>query len=103
MRTISIRLNDDDYEALDKMLDSMGQTKQSFYESYTKTALREQRIPFIIRATYTPTPNQMRSSKMEAFEKLEAIRKTADQYTSQEFDPEKELEAALDEKYGHID
>ncbi len=28
----------------------MGQPKQTFYESFTKTALRERRIPFIISA-----------------------------------------------------
>ncbi len=48
MKTISVRLEDADYEALTKMLQNMGQTKQTFYESYTKTALRERRIPFII-------------------------------------------------------
>ena len=29
MKTISIRLDDDDYAALDDMLDDMGQTKQT--------------------------------------------------------------------------
>lgn len=33
MRTISIRLEDAIYEELSEMLDSMGQTKQTFYES----------------------------------------------------------------------
>ena len=35
---------------LDEMLSAMGQTKQTFYETYTKTALRLRRIPFIIAA-----------------------------------------------------
>ena len=54
MRTISIRLEDTDYEALNDMLSDMGQTKQTFYETYTKTALRERRIPFIISAPADP-------------------------------------------------
>lgn len=44
MRTISIRLEDEIYEELSEMLDSMDQTKQTFYESFTRTALRERRI-----------------------------------------------------------
>lgn len=54
MRTISIRLNDDDYDMLNDMLESMGQTKQTFYETYTKTALRLRRIPFTIEAPVDP-------------------------------------------------
>ncbi|MCR5136150.1 MAG: antitoxin [Oscillospiraceae bacterium] len=54
MKTISIRLEDTDYEALNDLLSDMGQTKQTFYESYTKTALRERRIPFIISAPLDP-------------------------------------------------
>ena len=50
MKTISIRLEDSIYEELGEMLDAMGQTKQTFYESFTRTALRERRIPFIISA-----------------------------------------------------
>ena len=56
MRTVSIRLDDADYAKLDEMLASMGQTKQTFYESYTKTALRLRRIPFIIEAPLEPDP-----------------------------------------------
>lgn len=54
MRTISIRLNDNDYDMLSEMLESMGQTKQTFYETYTKTALRLRRIPFVIEAPQDP-------------------------------------------------
>ena len=54
MKTISVRLEDTDYEALSEMLANMGQTKQTFYESYTKTALRERRIPFIISDPVDP-------------------------------------------------
>lgn len=54
MRTISIRLSDTDYEKLDEMLESMGQTKQTFYETYTKTALRLRKIPFTIEAPLDP-------------------------------------------------
>ena len=54
MRTISIRLDDTDYAMLNEMLASMGQTKQTFYETYTKTALRLRRIPFSIEAPLDP-------------------------------------------------
>ena len=54
MRMISSRLEDEDYAMLDEMLASMGQTKQTFYETYTKTALRLRRIPFIIEAPLDP-------------------------------------------------
>lgn len=50
MKTISIRLEDSIYEELGEMLDAMGQTKQTFYETFTRTALRERSIPFIISA-----------------------------------------------------
>ena len=50
MKTISIRLEDSVYEELGEMLEAMGQTKQTFYETYTKTELRERSIPFIISA-----------------------------------------------------
>ena len=81
MRTISIRLNDADYEMLDEMLEQMGQTKQTFYESYTKTALRLRRIPFIIEAPPEPffsktNTNRLRHSfQQEAEGKL--VRKSA--------------------------
>ena len=48
MKTISIKLEDSIYEELGEMLKEMGQTQQTFYETYTRTALRERRIPFII-------------------------------------------------------
>ena len=46
MKTISIRLEDSIYEELSAMLDAMGQTKQTFYETFTRTALRERSSPF---------------------------------------------------------
>ena len=60
MRTISIRLDDADYAMLDEMLASMGQTKQTFYETYTKTALRltgfrSSSKPLLILSTLNPT------------------------------------------------
>ena len=40
MKTISIRLEDSIYEELSDMLDEMGQTKQTFFETFARTALR---------------------------------------------------------------
>ena len=36
-------MEDSIYEELSEMLDAMGQTKQTFYETFTRTALRERR------------------------------------------------------------
>ena len=98
MKTISIRLEDSIYEELGEMLDAMGQTKQTFYETFTRTALRERSIPFLISAPVTKkdTTNDRR---MEAFKRLEASR----QQTVESFDYDKEREEAMNAKYGSID
>ena len=54
MKTVSIRLEDHDYDLLNDVLKSMGQTKQTFYETYTKTVLRLRKIPFTIEAEAGP-------------------------------------------------
>jgi len=98
MKTISIRLDDSIYEELSVMLNAMGQTKQTFYETFTRTALRERCIPFIVKAPVNLTEKEC-NSKLEAFEKLEAIRmKNKDL-----IDYDKEREEAMNEKYGVID
>ncbi len=98
MKTISIRLEDSIYEELGVMLDAMGQTKQTFYETFTRTALRERSIPFIIKAPL-PENHVNHRKKLEAFSRLEASRKTA----TESIDYNKEREEAMDEKYGIID
>lgn len=65
MRTISIRLDDTDYELLDEMLESMGQTKQTFYETYTKTALRLRKIPFVIEAPLDPFFSESNQARLQ--------------------------------------
>lgn len=83
MRTISIRLNDDDYDMLDEMLESMGQTKQTFYETYTKTALRLRRIPFAIEAPIDPFYSESNMARLRhSFKQAEegkVIRKTLEE------------------------
>ena len=74
MKTISIRLEDSIYEELGEMLREMGQTQQTFYETFTKTALRERSIPFIISVPMKEAAVDI-SEKMEAFARLEASRK----------------------------
>lgn len=54
MRAVSIRLNDNDYDTLNELPESMRQTKQTFYETYTKTVLRLRKIPFTIEAQADP-------------------------------------------------
>ena len=98
MKTISIRLEDSIYEELGKMLDEMGQTKQTFYETFTKTALRERSIPFIIKAPLSDKNSNDRR-KIEAFERLEAVRKE----NKGEIDFDKERDGAMNEKYGIVD
>ena len=73
MKTISIRLDDAIYEELNEMLDAKGKTKQTFYETFTRTALRERSIPFIIAAPLDKK-NLNNDSKMEAFKRLEDSR-----------------------------
>lgn len=85
MKTISIRLEDSIYEELGEMLNAMGQTKQTFYETFTRTALRERSIPFIISAPVTKR-NTANERKMEAFKRLETSRQQAGEV----FDYEKE-------------
>ena len=98
MKTISIRLEDTIYEELNEMLNEMGQTKQTFYESFTRTALRERSIPFIISA---PAKARYRrdSDKLAAFARLEESRKSFSE--SIEYDVERE--EAMDAKYGSVD
>lgn len=97
MKTISIRLEDSVYEELDEMLDAMGQTKQTFYETFTRTALRERCIPFIISAPIKDAFGT--GEKLEAFQRLEASRKKA----TEVIDYDKEREEALNAKYGSFD
>lgn len=82
MKTISIRLEDAIYEELGEMLKEMGQTKQTFYETFTRTALRERSIPFIISLPAKEEKNESRE-KMEAYDK--------------------EREEAMNAKYGSVD
>ena len=80
------------------MLDEMGQTKQTFYETFTKIALRERSIPFMIKAPLPPNASN-HHSKLEAFERLEAVRKE----NKREIDFNKERSGAMHKKYGAID
>ena len=98
MKTISIRLEDSIYEELGAMLDAMGQTKQTFYETFTRTALRERSIPFIIKAPLV-NKNLDADKKMAAFAQLKAMRESI----TEDIDYEKEREEAMNEKYGIVD
>ena len=96
MKTVSIRLEDSIYEELGAMLDAMGQTKQTFYETFTRTALRERCIPFIVKA---PISSRSAENRMAALERLEVARvKHAGL-----IDYEQDRGDALDAKYGHVD
>ena len=64
MKTISVRLDDQDYDALNELLRNMGQTKQTFFESYTKTVLRERMIPFFIGDRVDPFYSEANISRL---------------------------------------
>ena len=97
MKTISIRLDDSIYNELDSMLENMGQTKQTFFETYARTVINEGCIPFIIKA-----PNfakKEKSDKMEAYEKLESLKK----FSPIDADLKEEREETMKKKHGPID
>ena len=98
MKTISIRLEDTIYEELSEMLNAMGQTKQTFYESFTRTALRERSIPFIISAP-AKTKNISEHDKLAAFARLETSRKLF----SESIECDVERDEAMNAKYGSVD
>ncbi|MGN1406589.1 MAG: hypothetical protein ACI4WM_09955 [Erysipelotrichaceae bacterium] len=52
MKTVSIILEDTLYEELAAMLNELGKTEQSFYETYTKTTLREWNMALHKNAEY---------------------------------------------------
>ncbi len=97
MKTISVRLEDSVYDELNAILDAMGQTKQTFYETYTKTVISERCIPFIIKAP--SSDSSLKQEKLSAFEKLENLKKNH----PIDVDFDQEREEATNEKYGIID
>lgn len=98
MKTVSVRLDDAIYEELCELLESMGQTKQTFYETFTRTAIRERCIPFVVEAPIE-VQRMNPSAKMKAFERLEKYRNSMDE----DIDYEQERSEAMKEKYGDID
>ena len=97
MKTVSIRLDDGDYAALHGLLQEMWLTVQDFYETFTKAVIREGSIPDIIRASAS---EQAQHDRIDSFERLEPLRKSAGRYLPADFDPDDERGKALDEKYG---
>ena len=67
-------------------------------ETFTRTALRERSLPFIIKAPIAEK-KPVSENKMNAFARLEAARKA----NSVDIDYNSEREAAMNEKYGIID
>lgn len=94
---ICVRPEDSVYNELNAILDAMGQTKQTFYETYTKTVISERCIPFIIKAP--SNDSSLKQKKLSAFEKLENLKKNH----PIDIDFNQEREEAANEKYGVID
>ena len=90
MKTISIRLEDKDYDLLNEMMQNMGQTKQTFYETYTKTALRLRRIPFMIEDPIDPFYSESNMKRLHhSFRQAEegrTITKTMDELEAMALD-----------------
>ncbi len=92
MKTVNIELEDSIYDELDSMLNAIGQTNQTFYETFTKTALKERSVPFVIRTPLSDT-HANKNKKLEAFARLEASRKNA----SESIDYDIQREEAMNE------
>jgi hypothetical protein len=73
MKNINICLEDQVYDELIKRLEEMGQSPQSFYESYTKTVLRDRSRSFVVCASHEDKAWSKRE-KVKAFQRLEKIR-----------------------------
>lgn len=73
MKNINICLEDQVYDELIKRLEEMGQSPQSFYESYTKTVLRDRSRSFVVCASHEDKVLSKRE-KVKAFQRLEKIR-----------------------------
>ena len=93
MKNINICLEDQVYDELIKRLEEMGQSPQSFYESYTKTVLRDRSRSFVVCASHEDKALSKRE-KVKAFQRLEKIRLSSAGY----LDYEKERALALEEK-----
>ena len=85
MKTVSIRLSDSDCAALQESLRETGQTAQAFYETFTKAVIREGSIPDIIRASAS---EHAPHDRIDSFERLEPLRKSAGRYLPADFDPD---------------
>ena len=54
MKTVTLRMEDNVKDELDKMLESMGMNIATFYNIYTLRSLRDRKIPFDITAAEDP-------------------------------------------------
>ena len=80
MRTISVHIEDADCDDLDSLLKGMGLSRQAFYESCTKAALRLRRLPFPLEAPEDPFYSEANKARLRrSFRQAEEgklIRKT---------------------------
>ena len=83
MKTVSIRLSDSDCAALQEILRETGQTAQAL--TFTKAVIREGSIPDIIRASAS---EHAPHDRIDSFERLEPLRKSAGRYLPADFDPD---------------
>ena len=93
MKNINICLEDPVYDELVKMLEEMGQSPQSFYESYTKTVLGDRSRAFVVYSSHEDEALSKRK-KAKAFQLLEKIRMSS----TVSLDYDQELELAIERK-----
>ena len=88
MKNINICLKDQVYDELVIMLEELWQSPQSFYEGYTKNALRDRSRALVVCASLKDEA-LLKKEKMEAFQRLEKIRLSS--IVSLDFGQEREL------------
>ena len=93
MKNINICLEDQVYDELVKMLEEMGQSPQSFYESYTKTVLGDRSRTFVVYSSHEDEALSKRE-KAKAFQRLEKIRMSS----RVSLDYDQELKLAIERK-----
>lgn len=76
MRTITFRVEDEEGDELDDIIDEMGMTKQTLFGSFTKVVIRNRRIPYSIEAPRDPFYSEENKKRLRESVKQEKEGKT---------------------------
>lgn len=69
MTAVTVRLDDNDKQALEEMCSEMGMSISTFFVIYAKKALRERRIPFEINVPVDPFYSDGNMQALQASER----------------------------------